>query len=113
MSNFACEHCGVVQVDSPRGYMEGCHHHPPEDQRITVLDYGAGEFTDIGFYHRPHGAWYRSLESMHQFISVHPVRWIDYHWFHQNNPGAIAQEYAQSNFESQSGRDAKCYSAAV
>jgi hypothetical protein len=30
MSNFTCEHCGAVCLDSPAGYYTGCQHYPAE-----------------------------------------------------------------------------------
>lgn len=30
MSSFCCEHCGAVCMDSPRGYVNGCEHYPPD-----------------------------------------------------------------------------------
>ena len=28
MSNFICEKCGTIIVDTPRGYTTGCEHYP-------------------------------------------------------------------------------------
>ena len=28
MSNFICEECGAVIVDTPKGYITGCEHYP-------------------------------------------------------------------------------------
>jgi len=30
MSNFICEKCGVYCMDTPRGYVSGCEHYPPD-----------------------------------------------------------------------------------
>ena len=30
MSNFACEYCGVICYDTPRGYVTGCEHYPAD-----------------------------------------------------------------------------------
>lgn len=37
MSNFKCEHCGTDCIDSPRGYVIGCEHYPP-DAKKQVID---------------------------------------------------------------------------
>ena len=30
MINMHCEQCGVLLIDSPRGYITGCEHHKPD-----------------------------------------------------------------------------------
>lgn len=30
MSNFQCEHCNAICLDSERGYTTGCEHYPPD-----------------------------------------------------------------------------------
>jgi len=30
MSNFACEYCGAVCLDTPIGYVTGCEHYPAD-----------------------------------------------------------------------------------
>ena len=46
MSNFACEHCGTILCDSPRGYTTGCKHYPADvidtDKQRSVI----GSITD-------------------------------------------------------------------
>ncbi len=32
MSNFVCEICGTVCIDSPQGYVTGCKHYPTEEE---------------------------------------------------------------------------------
>lgn len=34
MSSFACDQCGAIQYDTPRGYVTGCWHH--NDGRCDV-----------------------------------------------------------------------------
>jgi hypothetical protein len=78
MSHFACDKCGVTQVDSPQGYIAGCCHHPPEDGRTVVLKFGGdGRFDRTGFYVKSHGAFYANEKSMNQRAAVHPVEWCD------------------------------------
>jgi hypothetical protein len=78
MSHFNCEQCGVTQVDSPEGYISGCCHYPPENNRTVVLQFGGdGSHDRNGFYAKQHGAFYFSVESMNQLKSVHPVAWCD------------------------------------
>lgn len=38
MSNFSCECCGKVIIDSPSGYITGCEHHPIEPRRLTLAE---------------------------------------------------------------------------
>lgn len=38
MSNFACEHCKSMCYDTPRGYITGCKHYPPDLHREEVTD---------------------------------------------------------------------------
>ena len=44
MSNFKCDQCGTVCIDSPRGYISGCEHHKPYKRVMKgfgfVLDAG-------------------------------------------------------------------------
>jgi hypothetical protein len=46
MSNFVCAKCGVVCVDSDRGYVSGCEHYPPDVKPLrgfgTMLDFETG-----------------------------------------------------------------------
>ena len=30
MSHFHCEHCGLLIIDSDRGYINGCDHYKPD-----------------------------------------------------------------------------------
>jgi|GEM_PF-1441667 len=30
MSNFICEKCGAICQDTPKGYVTGCSHYPPD-----------------------------------------------------------------------------------
>lgn len=32
MSNFQCEICGAICVDTPKGYITGCEHHPADTE---------------------------------------------------------------------------------
>ena len=74
MSHFECNKCGVMQVDSgAAGYTAGCCHHPPEVDRIVVMDFGDGGMTK-GFYR---GSFYTSEKSYSQRRAVHPVKWRD------------------------------------
>lgn len=36
MSNFNCEKCGKLCIDSPLGCITGCEHYPPEMQRLPA-----------------------------------------------------------------------------
>ena len=73
MSNFNCDRCSLPQIDSPRGYIAGCAHHPPDERQIVEISFdgetwpqrarhdGAGFYTSV-FY---------KLEGQY----VHPVMW--------------------------------------
>ena len=37
VANFICEKCGAYCWDTPRGYITGCEHHPP-DARFTTAE---------------------------------------------------------------------------
>jgi hypothetical protein len=43
MSNFACQHCGAICSDTPRGYVTGCVHYPPDIKPLR----GFGQSIDI------------------------------------------------------------------
>lgn len=78
MSHFKCAKCGVTQVDSAAGYIAGCCHYPPENQRTVVLMFGGdGHLDRTGFYEKAHGAFYYNEAGMHQRNAVHPVEWSD------------------------------------
>lgn len=36
MSNYYCEHCGAICADSPRGYVTGCIHYPPDTKSTNM-----------------------------------------------------------------------------
>lgn len=75
MSDFACPSCGVINQDSPRGYIAACHHNPPHNRRTVILRFDeSGERDCEGFYD---GAFYRSESGYAQRLAVHPVRWFD------------------------------------
>jgi hypothetical protein len=74
MSNYSCEICGRVQVDSERGYIAGCAHHPPERERMVTVYFGGDVPSAKAFYV---GAWYKSKSAMAQGRSVHPVSWSE------------------------------------
>ena len=38
MSNFACDKCGVTCQDTPRGYITGCEHYPPNVLSDNQID---------------------------------------------------------------------------
>ena len=71
MSNIFCETCGITQVDSPAGYVEGCIHHPPHRPSVVQMDFGDG-WVD-GAY--DNGGFAYSRESAAQNKYVHPYRW--------------------------------------
>ena len=61
-----------MQVDGGDvGYVSGCHHHPPENDRLVFLDIGDG-IPFKGFYR---GAFYRTETAYRKRLAVHPVRW--------------------------------------
>ena len=50
MSSFKCEICGMTCIDTPKGYITGCSHYPP-DIKCNFLTCGwmCGRiFIDIG-----------------------------------------------------------------
>lgn len=74
MSHFACPHCGAAQIDSPRGYVAGCSHYPPEGDlrgKLVAVYFGGG-LAAKAFYC---GAWYKSERARREGKAVHPVRW--------------------------------------
>lgn len=75
MSNFACEKCGVWQYDSDRGYVAGCCHFPPHNNRHVTLRFGDdGERDRVGWYD---GSFYVSKEGQRQQKAVHPTEWFE------------------------------------
>jgi len=46
MSNFYCNKCGVARINSDRGYVAGCIHHPPDVKPLrgfgTKIDVATG-----------------------------------------------------------------------
>lgn len=61
MSNFACEKCGALCLDSPYGYYSGCEHYPVDvfllkefknvPEGYAPIDYGI-EKKELRKYHR-------------------------------------------------------------
>ena len=53
MSNFICEHCGKVIIDTDEGYIKSCEHYPlelkqnKEGDRASIIIGDVG--TDSGF----------------------------------------------------------------
>jgi len=41
MSNFCCEKCGAVCIDTEAGYVTGCEHYPVESWREALRDRAA------------------------------------------------------------------------
>lgn len=37
MSNFTCEKCKSVCYDTPRGYVTGCKHYPPDVAAVNYM----------------------------------------------------------------------------
>lgn len=37
MSNFICEKCNQTCYDTPRGYVTGCKHHPPDTKAVNHM----------------------------------------------------------------------------
>jgi hypothetical protein len=78
MSSFLCEKCGASNCDTPRGYVSGCCHYPPEHSRVVTLRFDEGGSRDCqGFYWRPHGAFYKSKKAMKSQTPVHPIEWSE------------------------------------
>ena len=76
MSNFNCPICNVPQIDSPRGYIAGCSHYPPEHKGTVTLRFDDdGERDCKGFYD---GGFYVSRKARDEGRYVHPVRWCDH-----------------------------------
>jgi len=51
---------------------------PPESHKDVWLRFGDnGERDAIGFFHKGHGAYYKSLRAMHNLASVHPTHWAE------------------------------------
>lgn len=73
MSHFACEQCGVPQLDSESGYVSGCCHYPPQEsfRDVSVVFEDGSQGT--AFYKT--GKWFRGLLEMARGIECHPVRW--------------------------------------
>ena len=44
MSSFICEKCGIKNLDSPQGYIAGCHHYPPEFDGMIFIRSEFSEF---------------------------------------------------------------------
>lgn len=40
MSNFMCEICGTTIIDTPKGYMTGCSHHPIDNSKDCTCHAG-------------------------------------------------------------------------
>ena len=38
MSNFMCEKCGALLLDTPNGYITGCIHYPKEKKCTCPMD---------------------------------------------------------------------------
>ena len=72
MSNFACEICGVTQVDSTQGYIEGCGHIPSTIGGDREVEFGDGGWVDAV----TDGVnWAYSHESIAAGKVIHPKRW--------------------------------------
>ena len=72
MSNFACEKCGVHQIDGPTGYVEGCSHYPPLKHLWCLVSFDGVTFDTKAYYST---AWYTSGEAEHEGRAIHPICW--------------------------------------
>jgi len=72
MSSFACEKCGVHQIDSPLGYVEGCVHYPPLQGLICLVSFDGVTFDTTAFHT---SGWYKSDEAEREGRSIHPISW--------------------------------------
>lgn len=83
MSNFACETCGTVCVDSPSGYLTGCEHYPAYRQgpRINSPNWG---WEKLGYSIERHGTakLHRTIRDKAGNVVLHmptyedEVRWL-------------------------------------
>lgn len=52
MSNFFCEACGAYCEDTPRGYVTGCEHYPPDLFKCLHCGFESGNrIRPNGFHH--------------------------------------------------------------
>jgi len=39
MSSFICDKCGILNIDSDNGYIEGCKHYAPKNEGTYLVKY--------------------------------------------------------------------------
>lgn len=72
MSNFACEQCGINQIDSTQGYIEGCSHFPAIIGGDYEVEFGDGQWVDAV---TDGVTWAYSQDSISSGKIIHPKRW--------------------------------------
>ena len=72
MSNFNCTICGVPQIDSTQGYIEGCGHFTPTIGGDFEVEFGDGIWVDAV---TDSVTWAYSHESIASGNVIHPKRW--------------------------------------
>ena len=72
MSNFNCKICGVDQIDSTQGYIEGCTHYPTMIGGDYEVEFGDGEWVDAV---TDSVTWAYSHDSIASGNVIHPKRW--------------------------------------
>ena len=72
MSNFNCTICGVPQIDSTQGYIEGCGHFPSTVGGDYEVDFGDDIWVDAVIDGL---TWAYSQDSIANGKVIHPKRW--------------------------------------
>lgn len=60
MSSFICDRCGILNIDSDNGFIEGCRHHLPEKNGRYEVKFTNLNDSEVSSYHRSFmdGAFY-------------------------------------------------------
>lgn len=72
MSNFLCPVCGVDQIDSTQGYVEGCIHYGTTIGGEHEVEFGDGVWVDAV---TDGVCWSYSQEAISKGECIHPKRW--------------------------------------